>query len=186
MSARERGAGCERGATLIIALVFVAVIGLLASILIAMTFTGSRSTYAYRQERVLRYNAESAINQAIMKLQGNTGHILSPTSRCINFPTMEKPAPGQDPVISPNKPFLYVTCQATPGAITAAGARDVTIKVICVGATFDGDQIECGDGSLVPPVGRLLGSARVRFEVPTDNPAAGGIIPKIVTWDTQP
>lgn len=203
--------GAERGATLILALVFLIVVGLLAAAVLGMAFTGVRSTEAFRQERALRYNAESAINTAILMVARQpTLAVVDPSDPSDPTPDpnpahadcglrhnmRQDTADGTQPTFYPDS-TLQVICRPTPantrppasdgrpGADGGQNTRDVTFYVYCYENTLANlDRIPCASfgGSTV----RTLAEVRVRFEPDYNaaDPTRRAVIPKIISWDT--
>jgi len=113
--ARERRINGEGGATLVLALAFLAVIGLMAIAVIGFGDASIRATSGYRTDRGRNYAADGALDAAINKAKadGTIGRdpALYPSDVCNptnTNPLLELPANGPDPA-------TVVSCQAEPG-----------------------------------------------------------------------
>ena len=70
-TARSRRAAGEQGATLILALVFLATIGLMAIAILGFGDASMRATGAYREERGKNYSADGALDAAINRVRSD-------------------------------------------------------------------------------------------------------------------
>lgn len=171
----------ERGATLIIALVFITVLFSLIAVLFGFSLTATRTITTYRLDRTLRYAADGALEVGIGVVQQNPALGVGETPvPCGLLPV--SPDPTQ---VTAEGSVLRIQCQATPGASPVGGERDVTFTVICDAPDVGPDRNEPYPCIAGPQTNeRVLARARVRFEV---DPGAGppterAVVPKIVTW----
>lgn len=199
---------CETGSSLIIVLAFLLVIGVAAAALVGLAFTGSKTVQVYREDRVMRYNADSVLQLSILRLQRNplmatdatsSGSPLLDSACGLNYPLQDFTAEGARPTFTAGS-FLTVTCgpttandasgpwgaQSGSGGIDTDGGqrpRDVTISVWCQGPARPPVHglVTCnGTGT-----SRLMARARVRFEIDydaADQVNGRAIIPKVLTW----
>ncbi|QXC59563.1 hypothetical protein KSP35_14345 [Aquihabitans sp. G128] len=195
-------------------IVFIAVIGVLSASLISLAYSGSKSSKAYRQERVVRYNAESALQTTVLRLQRNpligtdatsTGTPPLDASCAMNLPMQQDTTQGAKATFVAGS-VLSVTCGPTCSTTTSTGScdpsvaggsggldgdggqkpRDITITVTCKGpaAGAPGALLDCRGSGAST---RVVAKARVRFEIDTTaaNQSQRATIPKIVSWDTS-
>jgi hypothetical protein len=110
----------ERGTSLIIALVFIAVFGLLLSALLTFTDTSSRATGAYRSQRSVNYATDAALDAAVNraahgKIDGKVIGVdpaLDPTDVCNpanNATVLSRPATA-------TAPKIVVSCRVASGS----------------------------------------------------------------------
>lgn len=189
----------ESGAVLILALVFLTVIGLLTGVLLGYAYTGTKSLAAYRLERTRRYAADSAMQSTVFRLSQKanategTGASMAQCGR-LGISQFGTNGGGAVDVVVPNS-YVTVWCQATPGAqidvVDLDGGqapRDITMEVRCnyPTAMVVDKKLDCTGGSGSTVIGR----ARVRFENDYDN-AAGydinkrAVVPKILSWQIR-
>ena len=185
----------ESGAVLILALVFITVIGTMAVGLLSFAFAGSRALSAYRLERTRRYAADSALQVAVHRLSqpANAALGVSPTPvQCARFPIPQDVTAGNlEDVVTANA-YVTVWCSTTPNVpvdvIDLDGGqapRDITMEVRCntaSGSTVTGTKLACGSGANAT----VIGKARVRFENDYAQPAnARALVPKILSWQIR-
>lgn len=194
----------ESGAALILALVFLTVIGVITGALLGMAYTGTKSLAAYRLERTRRYAADSALQATVFRLSKQTNATLGTTTamaQCGRLPVSQLASSGGgavDVVNNPATAYVTVWCQATPvipgetddSFDTDGGQapRRVSMEVRCGydTAMVVDKKLNCGAGSQYSVIGR----ARVRFEVDYDNSGAvnkntRAIVPKILAWQLR-
>ena len=193
-----RAAAGERGAVLVLALVFLTVIGTLTAFLISYAFTGTKSLAAYRIERTRRYAADSALHVAVKRLSTETGASLGNSStpeKCAQYLIPEYTSPGNVQPVVGTGAYVTVWCSLTPNAVTDAidvdggqAARDVTMEVRCNTsgtAIVVGGKLACGSGSNTTVIGR----ARVRFEIDYNlgsaRLATRAVVPKTMSWQIR-
>lgn len=184
----------ERGSSLIMALVFIVFIAVLATVLLGMTFTGLRSTYSYRTDRILRYNVESALNLVITKLAKDPTLGVFNGGACNQVVDLQEESSA--PPATNGASRIEVRCAATAGlsdpqsGVQVDGAqspRDVTLTVSCNSFRFEvggaNGLLGCGGDPNNPT---FVGRARVRFEVDPNitDLTKRAVIPKIITWQT--
>lgn len=202
----------QDGAVMVIALAFLTVVGLLAVVVLSMAWTGSNTLAVYRQDRVLRYNAEAALQTTVLRLATNPlmGTVDRPdlttdTRDCpMDFALQQDPG-GTAPIppTFTSGSFLKVTCAPTSAANATgpwggSGAsgyydtvsqtqspRDVTITITCTSppSTKAKDPVTCGSAG----TSQVIAKARVRFEIDyslTDK-QRWAVVPKVVTWDVR-
>lgn len=181
--------GGEEGAALILALVFMIVVGMLATVLLSMAFVGARSTHSYRQQRALRYNAESAVNLTIGRLADDPllGTPASPDCGGVTFVMVQNAALEAEASFVDGS-SLQIECEPTPTSAIPQSeeARDVTITVVCAEKETDSRLIRCGGAGTTTRT-RTLGVVRVRFEpnLTVSTPGERAVVPKVVSWDTM-
>ena len=184
----------ESGTTLIIALVFVIVIGLLTVSLLGLAQAGARGTRAYKVERTNRYGVENALNAGIIYIAQNPDvGVSGGTASCFIQVGIE----GDVRVVVGNS-YYTVECAATSpstgGASSDSGKvvdgvqnpRDVTIKIGCGHDAANPVRVgftSCGTGTST-----VVATARVRFDrdtSPTIDPTKSAIIPKVLSWELR-
>lgn len=189
----------ERGAAMILALAFIIVIGVLAAALIGFAFTASANTRVYREQRVVRYNAESAINLTIVQLEMEPPLGTAPNDCDLDFDMNEELGNGEQQILATGS-VLTVECSpistgsyapvVPSGGVDSDGGqapRVVLITVHCIGpgAPPDNRSVLACTGSGASD--RVVAEARVRFEI--DYTAADqnerAVVPKILTFDSQ-
>lgn len=184
----------EHGAAIILAIAFLLVIGVLATALIGFAFTATTATRVYRQQRVVRYNAESSINLTIQRLKAtpSIGTLSSPGCGLVS--SMQEPlGDGQQQTLvsgsrltvecSPITTGVYAPVIPSGGLDTDGGQapRVVKIEVFCLGPAQPASSkalLECNNGG---PGSRLVAKARVRLDVDysVGDISARAIVPKI-------
>lgn len=203
----------ESGAVMIIALAFLTVVGLLSVVVLSMSWTGSNTVAVYRQDRVMRYNAEAALQTTVLRLSKNPllgtvdrTDLTTDSPDCPMDFTMVQDPSGTAPVPPTFRTgsILKVSCAPT-SALNSSGPwggsgasgyydpvsqtqspRDVTITVSCLvpaGATTAKDPINCGSTGTA----RVVAQARVRFEIDYSlaDKQRWAVVPKIVSWDVR-
>jgi hypothetical protein len=113
----------ERGTSLIIALVFISVFGLMLAALGSFSEGNNLATGAYRSQRAANYATNAALDAAVNKVahDPNIGvdPALAPTDACNptnNATVMTQPATG-------SAPNIVVSCQVTSGSESGAPAE---------------------------------------------------------------
>jgi len=182
----------ESGAALILALAFMIGILVTTTALLGFATTSSRALRTYRQERAIRYAADSALESGIALLSHDTTRASCPTSGpptngpCQNETTdscnLQIPV-AEDPnqhTLVPGS-FLTLKCLANPnannqtsksGAFDGDGSqnpRDVLFTVVCsptppaaVPTTPDSLLYKCGNGT---DPDRIVARARVQYQI---------------------
>jgi hypothetical protein len=196
--AQRAAEGREGGAVLILALVFLTVILVLALSLLNLAFTGASTTQQFREQRLLRYNGEAALQGAIQFLKTKPEACVRPAegdcATNVSYPLMVEHLAGSSKgALFPGSflRVLYTTNGADSGTIDTDGGqrpRDVTIRVVCDAHPSQGRRqlLRCGNGSQQ----RIVAQARVRFEVNYDPGTAvvatdqtkRAYVPKIQSW----
>ena len=165
---RRRGARAEAGAALILALAFLTVVLTVVLVLFFFARTTTRTLVVYRQERVIRYTADAAIQAGIEMVKSDRTLGTTPTDLC------NLQVPIQQPVTPTVAAGSTVTVQCPASAGTQSGAiapdggpqaRDVTFTVICSATAATSTTLaKCG-----PPgtgtVDQVVARARVRFDI---------------------
>lgn len=179
--------------SLLIALVFMIVLSVLLSALFFMAFTNIRSLRDHRRERVMRYNADSALQLGINKLAGLPTQAASAGTSCTYPSGSSFPMPMNEPgtntaTIVPGS-YLSITCVgAQPATVAYAtnGARYVSFKVVCANWAQVGNKVNCGSGT--SGVTRTFGTALVMYDIDTSITVAANaaVVPKILEWDVNP
>jgi hypothetical protein len=128
----------ERGATLVMALVFLSVFGLLVGTLLALNDTNSRTAAAYRDVRGRNHAVDAALDGAINKVKRD-------------------PSIGIDPAVSPTD-----VCNADSGATVFslpedAAANEPAMVVSCVVGEGSGSGVPEDVGSAPPAAILTLG-----------------------------
>ncbi len=204
----------ESGAVIVIALAFLVVVGVLAVAVVNMAWTGSKTLAVYREERVVRVNAESALQATVLRLSANPlmGTVDTPdipgyvdTRDCpLNFPLSQDLVGGQVKPTFQAGSFLQVDCAPTSannatGPWGGGGASGYRID----SGPDRGDQsprdvtitVTCRrpSGSTNPLVcgssgpARIVAVARVRFDIDysISDRWRWATVPKIVNWDLR-
>jgi len=209
---RVPGAQSESGAVMILALGFIIVVGIVAAAVLLMAYTGSNTLAVYRQDRIVRANAEAAMTTTIVRLSKNplmatdgtsTGTPSLDSSCALNYPMQQPTTGGVIPTFTSGS-VLQVTCGPTSaynasgpwgagsgsGHIDTAsgtqGPRDVTITVTCKVPTANADaksKVTCGTSG----TSRVVARARVRFEIDytKTNKLQWAVVPKVIAWDLR-
>jgi hypothetical protein len=188
---------------LILALVFLTVIGLLTGALLSYAYTGTKTLAAYRLERTRRYAADSALVATVFRLSQKTyatEGTNAAMTQCGKIPISQYAPSGGgtvDIVANPTSANVTVWCQATPDVLTDSidtdggqGPRDITMEVRCSYKTSMvlNRKLNCDGGTGDPYT--VIGRARVRFEVDYDNSAGvdktkRAIVPKVMSWQIR-
>ncbi len=181
----------ERGASLIIAVLFVGVVFTVVTVLLTQAQVTSDSLQVYRVDRGLRESADSSLQLTVQALASNpTTYGVDGDSSCssatgMSYP-LSNPSGATRSTFAPGSSVL-VTCKAAPGSGVVTGGsqapRDVQLTVTCKTsspAVNASGQYLCGSGS----VSRVIGRAHVRFDVDpgASNPVAWAVVPKILSW----
>lgn len=117
-SSERRRARDERGATLIMALVFLSVFGLLVGVLLTLGETGSRTAVAYRDIRGRNYAVDAALDGAINKVKRDPSIGIDPD---VSPSDICNEASGQTLFTLPadsavNAPNMVVSCVVGAGS----------------------------------------------------------------------
>ena len=183
----------ERGAVLILALVFLVVIGTMTTALLSYAFTGTRALAAYRLERTRRYAADSALLSTVNRLSRDSTLGNGATfAACGRIPITQYTTGGNITSVADSTAYVTVRCRKTPGVtvdlIDVDGGqppRDITMEVVCSynGAMVVNRKLTCGAGSSEQVIGR----ARVRFEPRYDapDPKKRAVVPKVKSWEIR-
>jgi Tfp pilus assembly protein PilX len=210
--ARVPNGGSEQGSTLILALVFILVVGAVVYSQLGLAFTGTRIQRSYRIERELRYNGNNALWAAVEWARRNPTYGTEPTAgsfyHCgpgMNYPLQEDTAGGLASTVIVPGSTVNVDCSPVSSSLTGGvrsgaidsalpiedssitnsggqGPRDIVITVRCTGPPVTAKNQRLSCGGLG---GRIIAQARVRYEInydPAIAPASRAIVPKIVWW----
>ena len=184
---------------LVLALVFLTVIGTMTAFLLSYAFTGTRSLGAYRLERTRRYAADSAMQATINRLTlpaNATAGTGASMAQCGRYAIPQDVSAGNVQSVVAANAYVTVWCQATPGVpidvIDLDGGqapRDITMEVRCntaSGQSVVDKKLVCGAGGTA----KVIGRARVRFENDYDNSVGAdkfkrAVIPKVLSWQIR-
>jgi hypothetical protein len=116
--ARRRPVRDERGATLVMALVFLSVFGLLVGVLLSLSDTSSRTASAYRDVRGRNHAVDAALDGAINKVKQDTtigiDPEVSPTDVCNEDTGSTLFSLPADPATA--EPAMVVSCVVGAGS----------------------------------------------------------------------
>ena len=183
----------ERGAVLILALVFLIVIGTMTAALLSYAFTGTKALAAYRLERTRRYAADSALLSTVNRLSLDSTLGNGTTfAGCGRIPITQYTTGGNITSVAESTAYVTVRCRKTPGIVVdrfdldgGQAPRDITMEVVCSynGAMVVNRKLTCGAGSSEQVIGR----ARVRFEPRYDapDPTKRAVVPKVKSWEVR-
>lgn len=117
----------ERGASLILAIVFMVVVGAISAAVLATTASGLQDRVALDQARDREYAADGAIEIAITRVRNN-GVTCSPGDSPVTFPTVK----------------IHVDCTSSPSFIvlpdnTIATQNNIVFTACVYSGTGNGD-----------------------------------------------
>ncbi len=178
----------EAGAALILVLAFLVVTLVVVTSLFGMANAGTTSLTIYREDRTLRYAADSALEVGVRHLQNNPAMARSATDDCRNQNLHVDIAEGNDARFTPGS-RINLYCTAIPGYDSSGNnARYVTFTATCRTLSPNPprrDPIDCSSSS--GGTERVVGEAQVRFDLDPriQPPASQAVVPKIISWDLQ-
>ena len=167
----------ERGLSLVIAIGFIAALGVVIAAILAYASASSASQSAYRTERARRYSGDAAIEQAVFWAKGQPKVALDPAAATPDPCILKVPAVAATATKTAT-PAITVTCSADPGSgsglpkdpgyvpdysILTLGQRDKEVR------PFSGSScvFETGKKNYDSALGSLstLGTARAEFGI---------------------
>ncbi len=155
-SPRSRRLREERGATLVMALVFLSVFGLLVGVLLSMADTGTRSAVAYRDVRGRNHAVDAALDGAINK-------------------TRRDPSIGIDPEVSPTDVCNEGSGQTLFSLPADSTTHEPAMVVSCV--------VGAGSGSGVP---KDVGGAPANAVLTLGDKQTDGTNPSLAVRNNEP